>query len=184
MATRENLLTAEQFWKIAISPENEERRFELEDGVIVEMAPSSAVNSVTAMRIGYFLNAFVIPRNLGYVTGADGGYQLGLRRVRQPDVGYISRERAGELSREFTLAPDLAVEIVSPDEDVFKKAREYLQAGTSLVWAVYTEEKTVYVMRLDEDGGIYSRPYDLDSTLDGGNVLPDFSLTVRDIFPE
>ena len=180
----ERLYTVEEFWEIARLPENEGRRLELEDGVIVEMASSSPVNTVTAMRIGHFLNAFVIPRDLGYVTGADGGFKLAPRRSRQPDVAFISKTRMPELPREFKIAPDLAVEVVSPDEDIFKKAREYLHAGTQLVWAVYPDEKTVYVFRLDTDGEVRSKPYGLDKTLDGGNVLPGFTLPVRDIFPD
>jgi Uma2 family endonuclease len=76
MALHEQLLTAEEFWTVAQQSENANRRLELEDGIIVEMAPSSPLNTVTAGRILYFLNGFVIPRNLGYVTGADGGSSL------------------------------------------------------------------------------------------------------------
>jgi Uma2 family endonuclease len=184
MALREQLLTAEEFWIVAQQFENANRRLELEDGIIVEMAPSSPLNTVTAGRILYFLNGFVLPRNLGYVTGADGGFKLGVRRVRQPDVGFISKSRQPELPKQFEAAPDLAVEIVSPDEDVFKKANEYLRAGTRLVWAVYADEQTVYVMQLDEDGALRSVAYGLQSVLDGADVLPGFTLPVRDIFPE
>jgi Uma2 family endonuclease len=184
MALREKLYTAEEFFEIAGLPENEEKRLELDDGEIVDMAESSPINTVTAMRIGTFLNIFVMQRNLGYVTGADGGFKLAERRVRQPDVGFISKARAPKLPKRFGIAPDLAIELVSPDEDIFKKAREYFQAGTQIVWAVYTDEKTVHVMRLDENGGLHSKPFDISATLDGGDVLPGFRLVVKDIFPE
>jgi len=137
------------------------------------------------MRIGHFFNAFVIPRDLGYVTGADGGFKLASRRARRPDVAFISKARGVTLEGiEFDVAPDLAVEVVSPDEDVFKKAREYLHAGTRMVWAVYADEQIVYVMTLDDDGGIHSLPFGIDATLDGGDVLPGFKLAVKDIFPK
>ena len=134
MVLREKLYTAEEFWEIARLPENEGRRLELEDGVIIEMAGSKPINTVTAMRIGYFFNTFVIPRDLGYVTGADGGFKLASRRVRLPDVGFVAKQRLPALPDNFELAPDIAVEVVSPDEDVFKKVREYLDSGTRLVW--------------------------------------------------
>ncbi len=184
MALREKLYTAEEFFEIAGLPENDEKRLELDDGEIVEMAESSPKNTVTAMRIGTFINIFVMPHNLGYVTGADGGFKLEEKRVRQPDVAFISKKRVPKLPRRFGIAPDLAVEVVSPDEDVFKKAREYLLAGTRLVWAVYTDEKTVYVFQLDADGSVRSKPFDIHATLDGGDVLPDFTLPVKDIFPD
>jgi Uma2 family endonuclease len=136
------------------------------------------------MRIGYFFNAFVIPRDLGYVTGADGGFKLAVRRSRQPDVAFISKARLPELPRDFKIAPDIAVEVVSENEDIFKKAREYLQAGTRFAWAVYTDEKVVFVCTLDDDGTLRWQPFDINSTLDGGEVLPGFRLAVRDIFPE
>lgn len=184
MVARERLYTVEEFWEVARLPENEDKRLELEDGVIIEMAASSPINTVTAGRILHFVNAFVIPRNLGYVTGAYGGFKLAPRRSRQPDVGFISRARLPELPREFKVAPDLAVEVVSENEDIFKKAREYLQAGTRLVWAVYTDEKTVHVIRLNADGGLSTQPFGIDDTLTGEDVLPGFTLPVRDISPE
>lgn len=184
MLLGEKLYTAEEFFEIAALPENDEKWLELDDGVIVEMAASRPINTVTASRVSYFLNAYVIPRNLGYVTGADGGFKLGERQVRQPDVGFISKVRVPRLPKRFNLPPDLAVELVSPDEDIFKKSLEYLQAGTHLVWAVYAEEKIVYVFQLDDDGSVRSKPYDLNATLDGGDVLPGFTLPVKDIFPE
>jgi Uma2 family endonuclease len=184
MVTREKLYTFEEFWEVACLPENENRRLELEDGVIVEMGASSPINTVTAGRILHFMNAFVIPRDLGYVTGADGGFKLAPKRSRLPDVGFISKAKLPQLPKRFDMPPDLAVELVSEDEDIFKKALEYLTAGTKLVWAVYALEKIVHVMRLDEDGGLRSLPYSVDSILDGEDVLPGFSLPVRDIFPE
>jgi Uma2 family endonuclease len=184
MALREKLYTADEFFEIARLPENEEKRLELEDGVIIEMGSSSRLNTVVAMRIGYFVNSHVIPNDLGYVTGPDGGFKLASGRVRRPDVGFISKRHGVVLEGvEFTTAPDLAVEVVSPDEDVFKKANEYLRSGTKLVWAVYAEEKTVYVMRRDEQGGIHSVPFGIDDTLSGEDVLPGFSLPVSEIFP-
>lgn len=185
MALREKLYTADEFFEIASLPENEDKRLELDDGVIVDMASSSQLNTVTAARIVYFLNAYVIPNDLGYVTGADGGFKLGEKRARIPDVAFVSKARHPKLKGvKFPFAPDLAVEIVSPDEDIFKKAREYLAAGTRMVWAVYTDEQMVYVMRLDADGSIRSIPFGMDDTLDGGEVLPGFTLPVREVFPQ
>lgn len=184
MVLREKLYTAEEFFKIAQLPENEDKRLELDDGVIVEMGSSSRKNMIVAMRIAHFFNAFVIQRRLGYVTGPDGGYKLATGKVRRPDVGFISIEHGIELDGvEFTIAPDIAVEVVSPDEDVFKKANEYLRSGGRSVWAVYTDEMIVYVMQLD-GGSVRSILLGINDTLDGGDVLPGFTLPVKDIFPE
>jgi Uma2 family endonuclease len=183
MLIHEKLYTPEEFFEIAALPENEDRRLELDEGVIVEMT-SSRLNTVTAVRIIHFLTNFVIPNDLGLVTGADGGFKLAGGNVRRPDVGFISKDHGVKLvGIAFNLAPDLAVEIVSPDEDVFKKANEYIAAGTRIVWAVYAEDKVVYVIRPTDDGELRVQKLGIDETLDGGDVLSGFKLPVRDIFP-
>jgi Uma2 family endonuclease len=178
------LYSAEEFFALAALPENAERRLELEDGVILEMGSSSPLNSATAMRIGYFLSDFVMRHDLGIVTGADGGFELAPKHVRQPDVAFVSRQRAPALPPRFTFAPDLAVEVVSPDEDVFKKASEYLQAGSAMVWAVYAQDRVVYQMTLGQNGAIVSLPFGEGDVLEGGEVLPGLRLPVSDLFPE
>lgn len=184
MALREKLYSFQEFWEFVNLPENAERRFELDEGVIIEMGASSRLNTVVAARIIYFLNAFNIPRDLGIVTSPDAGYKLGSRKYRQPDAAFLSKPAADDLKGTyFTVAPNLAIEVVSEDEDIFKKAREYLHAGTRIVWAVYAEERMVYVMTLNDQGTIISRPFTEADTLDGGDVLPGFTLPVRDIFP-
>lgn len=184
MVLRERVYSVEEFRQIARRSENENRRLELDDGVIIEMAASKPINTVTAGRMIYFLNTFVIPRDLGYVTAPDGGFKVAVRTTRQPDAGFISKARMPKLPEDFDVEPDLAVEVVSENEDIFKKAHEYLRAGTQQVWAIYPEEKMVYVLTLDEDGGLHSAPVGIDGTLDGGKVLQGFKLAVRDIFPD
>jgi Uma2 family endonuclease len=184
MVTREKLYTAEEFYQIAELPENAERRLELEDGIIVEMPPSSPLNTVIAGLIITALNNHVVKPKLGYVTVPDGGFALSSGRVRQPDVAFISKKRQPTMPKHFGIAPDLAVEIVSTHEDVLKKVSEYIEAGTQLVWVVYPQERTVHIFR----GATAPEPrwqtLGIDDTLNGETVLPGFILPVRDIFPE
>lgn len=183
MVLREKLITVGEFREIARLPENEDKRLELEDGVIVEMAASKPINSIVAVRIGHFLNAHVIPNHLGVVTGADGGFKLQSGTSRQPDVAFVSKAQAKIIPDEFDFAPALAVEVVSPSEDVFKKVNEYLSSGTSIVWAVYCDEKKVYVFTQDQSGVVHSEPKGVDDVLTGGDVLPALKLPVKDVFP-
>jgi Uma2 family endonuclease len=180
----EKRYTAEEFWEFAELPENEHKRLELDDGEIIEMPESRPINTITAGRIIHFLNAYVIPRDTGYVTVPDGGYKLAPSKVRQPDVGFISKARVSKIPARFEIAPDFAVEVVSENEDVLKKVNEYLNAGTQLVWAVYPNEKEVYVFKRGDVKRLDGRIYYVGDTLDGGEVLPDFKLPVKDIFPE
>src|SRR6185369_5036422 len=142
MVLHEKLYTFEEFWEIANLPENADRRLEFDEAVIVDMGASTKLNTVTAGRVIHFLNSYVILHDLGVVTVPDAGYKLfGGNQYRQPDAAFISKEKADLKGVYFTIAPDLAVEVVSENEDIFKKAREYLHAGTHMVWAVYAEER-------------------------------------------
>jgi Uma2 family endonuclease len=188
MVLQERLYTAAEFWEIAQRPENADKRLELIDGEIVEMAPSSQKNTVVAGRFIYFLNAFVIPRDIGYVTGPDGGYTISEHNGYQPDAAFISKARHPTLEGvAFPVAPDLVVEVISPSEssnDVLKKVQRYIAAGTRLVWTAYPKDELVYVWTLAEDGGLHMQSFGMNDTLDGGDVLPGFKLKVSDIFPK
>jgi Uma2 family endonuclease len=183
MVIRERPYTAQEFWELARSPQYAEQRIELDNGRLVEMAPSRPINTIIAGRIITFLNIHILKTDSGYVTVPDGGFKLADDIVRQPDVAYISKARQPNIPDEFEVAPDLAVEIVSPREDVLKKVYEYLRAGTQIVWAVYADDQTVHVFRLADSGQLIGDTLGIDDTLDGGDVLPDFRLQVRDIFP-
>lgn len=188
MVLNKQVMTADEFWEFCHLPENEDRRFELIDGEIIEVAASSDENTVVAMIIGSHFVQFVYPNKLGYVSGADGGYAMSTGNVPQPDVAFISKERHPQLrGKFFPIAPDLAVEVVSDSESAPRLRRKvmlYLTSGTQLVWAVYPEEKTVDVHRLSADGKLLTETLGMGDTLDGGAVLPGFRLDIRQIFPD
>ncbi|MCI0351459.1 MAG: Uma2 family endonuclease [Acidobacteriales bacterium] len=147
---------------------------------MVEMVSTSPLNPVITSRIGYFLNGFVLPNELGFVTAPHGGFKLKTGRVRQPDCAFISNQRVADLPPEFDMAPDLAVAVVAPNEDVLKQVDEYLEAGTQLVWVIYPQERSVHRFRQVEPRW---QKLSLDDTLDGEAVLPGFRLPVSDSFP-
>ncbi len=186
MAIRQKIYTATEFWQMAANFADD-RRYELVEGEIVEMAPSSPENTIIAARILVFLFNHVESHNLGYVSGADGGYTLSLENVRIPDVAFISKERSPSIPKKFDVAPNLAVEVISPSESPRKindKTALYLNSGTELVWNVYPEDKVVEVWQDAQDGGMKVHTLDINGALDGGDVLPGFSLPVKNIFPE
>jgi Uma2 family endonuclease len=186
MTIQEKLYTIEEFLEIAQLPENENKRLELIEGVIHVMPSSSRKNTVVAFRMGRFLGNHADERDLGYITGADGGFELGPKTVLIPDVGYIFKERAGGLvGVAFPVAPDLAVEVILPSETargLLDKVRVCLLAGTQMVWAVHPASKVIDVYRLAENNTLNIQIFDIDSILDGGSVLPGFSLAVKEIF--
>jgi Uma2 family endonuclease len=187
VVVKQKLYTNEEFLAFAQLPENAEKRLELIDGVVYEMPPSSRKNTVTAVRVSAFIFRFVDENKLGYVTGADGGFDLRPGTVRQPDVAFIAKERVSSLEGvTFSGAPDLVVEVISPSEssrDVLDKVRLYLETGAHIVWAMYPEVQIVDAYRLNENGSLIVDTFGIDDVLDGGSVLPGFKLAVKDISP-
>jgi Uma2 family endonuclease len=163
-----------------------EGRWELVDGELVEMTPAGDISSTTEPMIAHLLLTHVLPNRLGRIYGAEGGFVLFPDRqtVLAPDVAFVAAARApqGEARRHFPrLAPDLAVEILSPSDrmgEALAKVAIYLQAGVRLVWLVDPLEQTATVFRPD------ATPEKLDATMtiDGGDVLPGFSAPVAAMF--
>jgi Uma2 family endonuclease len=166
----------------------EGRLFELVDGVLVEKAVGFW-ESVLAVAISSALRAFVLPRKLGVVAGADGMVRLfpRLNLIRMPDVIYVSNERLDASSAQGRavpqLAPDLAVEVLSEGNTVAemsRKRREYFEAGVRLVWIVDPQLRIVDVYTSIHEFNTLRE----DQTLDGGDVLPGFTLELRPLFVE
>lgn len=125
---------------------------------------------------------YLLKNNIGYVTGEAGGYIMDAENVLIPDVGYISKERLPETpEREAPVPPDLAVEVKSPTDrirNMRNKAEAYLTFGTRMVWLVFPEDQTIEVYLPDED----VKTLTVEDTLEGGEVLPGFTLPIHDIF--
>jgi Uma2 family endonuclease len=108
-------------------------------------------------------------------------------RVRIPDVAFTSWDRMPGRRRPPqpipTLAPDLAVEILSRSNTVAEmrlKRQDYFAAGVRLVWEVDPEARTVSVYIAPANPTILTET----DTIDGGAVLPGFTLSLRDLFGE
>lgn len=187
MVVQEKLISAEEFWEIAHRPDFADKSLELAEGVLVVMARPGVEHGLTVVKLVTPLSQHVEQHDLGYVT-VESGYILfknpeGRDTVRGPDVAFVAKARAphGFTERYAPFAPDLAVEVVSPNDlvyDVEEKVEEYLRAGTRLVWVISPRAKTVTVYT-----SASIRVLDSNGTLDGGDVLPGFSLPVAAIFP-
>lgn len=162
------------------------RLCELVDGVLVEKTMGFKESEVAGL-ILHFLIAFVRPRHLGIVTAPDGPMRLLPGLVRIPDVAFVSWDRLPGRKRPAAavpdLAPDLAVEVLSKGNtraEMARKLREYFAAGTRLVWLVDPRTRTVRV----HSGPRTSRRLGPGDVLDGGDVLPGFTLPLQDLFPD
>ena len=174
-------VSVQEFEKIAALPENAERHLEYIGGEIVEVVSNSKASKI-AMRIGARITIHVEAHQLGRVTGADGGYRVSGEDY-MPDVAFISNARQPKDPNVAwnPLAPDLAVEVASPTDRptiIADKVTNYPLAGT-LLWYVFPDDKQIKVY----EQGQPSKTFGIDDVLDGGKVLPGFTLAVKDIFP-
>ncbi|MDQ7027843.1 MAG: Uma2 family endonuclease [Anaerolineae bacterium] len=175
-------VTVEEFENFANLPENEDRLFEFIGGEIIEV-PSNPYTSEISILIAGALLTFVRKHKLGHVTGEAGGYQVQGERYA-PDVAFISNVKQPKLARQGynPNPPDLAVEVVSPSDRKQKltiKISNYLAAGT-VVWVVYPDTKEIQIHAPRQAVQVLTT----DDMLNGGRVLPDFTLAVADIFPD
>ncbi len=187
MVIKDRLYTAEDLWELSHLPENSEKRFELAQGVLIEMSPAGGEHGLCAAALLANVWNFVNQHKLGYVTAAETGYILfanpdGRNTVRAPDVGFVAAARLleGFPQGYIPLAPDLAIEVVSLNDkavEIADKINDYLRAGIPLIWFFYPKLKTVQVYAQSK-----VEVFGIDDSLDGGNVLPGFKLPLMDIF--
>jgi Uma2 family endonuclease len=180
--TPERLLTLEEFEKL---PKEDEYGLELSWGRLVREPPPGAEHSWLTGEILARLHGYAREHTLGLVVN-NGGFVLSddPPTVREPDVAFIS---AANMPKEglpkgfWRLAPDLAVEVVSPSNtatEMLEKVLQYLETGCRIVWVVEPESRTI----VDYHSRDEIRLLTVTDVLDGGGVLPGFSLPIADLF--
>jgi Uma2 family endonuclease len=159
-------------------------RCELVRGELRMMIPPGFEHGRVVVNLSSPLDNHVRAHGLGVVVAAETGFLLSRDpdTVRAPDIGFLVTERsAGPARGYYPGAPDLAVEVLSPDDRpgyVRDKVAEWLEAGARAVWVVDPRRKAVVVH--DPVQGAVT--LELDGTLRGGTLLPGFEIPVRDIF--
>lgn len=182
MAPVAGLLTAEELLRM---PEDD-LRHELVDGRLITMSPPGFAHGICGNRLATALTVFVHQRRLGLVAPQDTGFKLKSDpdTVRAPDVAFVSRARLprGELPVTYwDGAPDLAVEVLSPDDrlrEIEKKIREYLACGATSVWVVCPRTRTVTVRHAGTRPVIIREGDALEDPI----VLPGFSHPLSELF--
>jgi len=182
-ASTERLITGEE---LARMPEI--GRSELVEGRIVRMSPTGFKHGGAELEFGVVLREFVKRRRLGKVLVGEVGVYT--RRspdtVRGADVLFISNERYARASKDkafLDVAPELVVEVLSPDDrpgEVARKVAEYLEAGVLLVWLADPSLRSVRVHR----PGREVEELKAGGTLTGEDVLPGFETPVAALFEE
>lgn len=159
-------------------------RYELVKGELLTMSPAGEEHGAIALALGAELYAYVKANKLGLVYAAETGFKLESNpdTVLAPDVSFIARERVGQISKKYREgAPDLAVEVISPNESpskIEKKVGQWLQLGARVVWVVNSQSRSVTVYRPDGTINVLSE----SDELTGDDVVPGFKISVSDVF--
>ncbi len=158
-----------------------DRICELVDGILVEKVLSTIEGLLAGILIQLIRN-FLDEHDLGVVLPGDAFLKLFPGQVRAPDVAFLRWERfpGDEFPKEaiWAVAPDLAVEIVSPgntEKEMQRKVREYFKAGASRVWIVDPASRSARVFTSPRR----FTPVDENGPLDAGDLLPGFELSLK-----
>ena len=160
-------------------------RADLVKGVIIQMSPTGYAHGRIEGNLGALIRAFVSQHKLGEVLVGEVGIYTARRpdTVRGADIAYISNERMAQVqsSSYLDVAPELVVEILSPDDrwgDLVDKLSEYFAVGVQVVWVTDPKTQSVYVYHAPNKVQHFSS----DDVLPGGEVLPGFSVPVAELF--
>jgi len=158
---------------------------ELVNGEVRMMTPSGGQHGSVAARLTAALGSFVYEHALGEAFAAETGFVLARDpdTVRGPDLGFVANDRipADGFTSFVGFAPDLAVEVLSPDDRpamMREKIGHYLMAGTRLIWVVDPKKRTVTV----HEAGHPPRVLAEDEWLDGRDVVPGFRYEISRMF--
>lgn len=183
IASEQKVWTDEEFMAL---PEDG-HRYELVNGELVDMGNSGMEHGWLVSNLMIVLGGFVRVHKLGVMSDSSTAFAMKAGNKRSPDVSFVSKDRLQGVRRLpkgfFQGAPDLAVEVLSPNntvEEIHEKIVEYFENGARLVWVIHPDEQYVLVYRSPSPDRLLRR----DDSLDGEDVVPGFSLTVAELFEE
>jgi Uma2 family endonuclease len=164
--------------------EHEGRRYELDEGVLVEK-PADPRTSSLSQRIAARLSEYVQANALGVVLVPDTALRILPGTVKRPAVAYVGRDRwPHEPPRGETIlavVPDLVIDVVaenSTPQELAGNRRRYFDAGVRAVWIIDPNERSAAASTTPAAWQVIP-PH---GTLDGGDVLPGFVLPLRELF--
>ena len=174
------LMTADELLRTHVP----NKRAELLRGVLVVREPAGSRHGLVTMNLGAELALYAKQTGAGGVYAAETGFKLTSDpdTVRAPDIAFVTRERLPPPNTTGypALAPDLAVEVLSPGDrpgEVLARVADWLSAGTRLVWVVDPERRLARVYRHDGSEAIVTA----EGALDGEDELPGFSCSLASI---
>jgi Uma2 family endonuclease len=175
-----HLVTAEELLHLP----RDDRRYELVAGRLIRMSPVGGQHGTIVVQLILLIGGYVREKRLGQVF-TEVGFIIAANpdTVRAPDVAFVRRESVGStpLRGFWNGAPDLAVEVLSPEDrpsEVREKIEEYLAGGVEVVVVVDPDGATLDVHRRGEA----VLTLGIEDELDLGDVVAGFRCRVREVF--
>jgi Uma2 family endonuclease len=177
--TEKPLLTVAEFENM---PESY-GRYELIDGRVIEKPVPTFDHSTITRLILRVYDQFDRTETIG-VMRAEVGVLIREGYVPVPDISFWFKERAPGRKQRPAPYPDFAIEIQSPEQSIpslRKKIKEYFGAGTRLAWLIIPDREQIEIYRAGESA---TQLAGIEDVLDASDVIPGFSVAVRDLFEE
>jgi Uma2 family endonuclease len=162
---------------------------EVVDGELVMSPKNDFFHGFISARLSAALLAFVQDKRLGAVLDSSTGFWMKNRNCRAPDISFISRARLEDLGFRpssrlfFPGAPDLAVEVLSPNNtrgEIDERLNDFFASGSRLAWIVDPQAQRVEVCRSLTERRIIGA----GGILDGEDVLAGFRYPISNLFKE
>ncbi|MGH7971247.1 MAG: Uma2 family endonuclease [Limisphaerales bacterium] len=162
---------------------------EVVDGELVMSPKNNFEHEGICTRLTVALEEFNRKYRLGVVRGSSAGYWMSNRNCRAPDISFVPKERLLKLgfspkSRKFFPgAPDLAVEVLSPDNtraEIDARLRDFFSSGTQVAWIINPDTESVEVCLSLTQRALLGPAAELD----GEHLLPGFRYRIADLFKE
>jgi Uma2 family endonuclease len=158
--------------------------YELWEGELVRMCATKRIHGGAAGRVVRYLSRYLDDHPIGEIYIADPGFRAGPgESLYCPDAALVTTERAAGVGEQefFPFAPDIAIEVWSPDnteDEMATKAANYLTHGGRAVWILRPQDRVVRVYRPD----VSMQTLSGDDLLTEA-ILPGFAVRVADLFP-
>ena len=164
----------------------DDQRYELIEGELTIMTPAPVpYHQWLSQNLGFELKEFVKKNSLGKIFLAPCDVYLDEENVLQPDILFISNERAGIIGeKNIQGAPDLVIEVLSESNaynDLVKKKKIYGRFGVKEYWIVDPLEKSVDIYSLKDSGFILDRSYSESQMLESPRFI-GLNIKLSDVF--
>ena len=163
---------------------------EIVDGELVMSPKNNFFHGLICARLSMALQSFAVEHRLGLVLDSSTGFWMQNRNCRAPDISFVTRQRLNGLkfkptsSEFFPGAPDLAIEVLSPDNsraEMTGRLKDFFSSGAQLAWLINPETEMAEICHAPDQRRLLGGP---NAELEGEHLLPGFCYPLANLFKE